>query len=314
MTPTSETPPPDVGGTADVRAAWQAWRADREQSLREPTGWLSLVSLTWLDAAPQPVPGFPGLWSARGAGLPSVNGEEDGQNWQAQVLAPAASGVVHDGVPVDGTVTVEVGRGQSDLSFSAGDRVAEVAQRGPGLCVRVRDPQAPTRTGFRGIPTFDFDPAWTRPAHLTPDDAPHEITVPSAQSGLASRLTALGRVEVSLPDGSRATLAVTGSWESPSVIFHDPTNGTQTSRWRSAPVFLPAGSGASSGDEGDTGPRHAAGRANGDVLVDFNRSSNFPAHFTAFGTCPTPPEGNELGVAVTAGEKAPAPLTAHDDA
>ena len=68
------------------------------------------------------------------------------------------------------------------------------------------------------------------------------------------------------------------------VIFHDPTNGAQTAAWRRAPL-LP--------DEGGW-------------VVDFNRAQNFPAHFTPFGTCPTPPEGQGVPLAVHAGEKAPA--------
>jgi uncharacterized protein (DUF1684 family) len=269
----------------DARSDWLAWRARREETLREPNGWLSLTSLTWLDAAPQPVPGFPGLWSARGSAIPSAGGED----WQAQVLLPDDAGVARNGVPVTGALTLTLGRGDSDQSLACDGSVAEVAQRGRGVIVRIRDPRARTRAGFRGVPVFDFDPDWIRPARFTADAEPREITVPSAQAGLTTRLTAIGRAAVALPDGSVAGLLVTGSAESPSVIFHDTTNGAETSAWRAAPVLLPE-----------------AGDASRDALVDFNRSTNFPAHFTAYGTCPTPPEGNDLPVAVTAGEKAPA--------
>ena len=39
------------------------------------------------------------------------------------------------------------------------------------------------------------------------------------------------------------------------------------------------------------------------VTVDFNKTYNPPCVFTAFATCPLPPEGNTLAAAVTAGEK-----------
>ena len=112
---------PDTHATPDQdRRDWLAWREHREKALREPNGWLSLTSLTWLDAAPQSVPGFPGLWSARGSAVPSAGGED----WQAEVLLPADSAVTRDGVPATGTVTISLGAGDSDSSLACGDVVS----------------------------------------------------------------------------------------------------------------------------------------------------------------------------------------------
>ncbi len=41
------------------------------------------------------------------------------------------------------------------------------------------------------------------------------------------------------------------------------------------------------------------------VTLDFNRAVNLPCAYTEFATCPLPPAGNRLAVAVEAGEKAP---------
>jgi hypothetical protein len=43
--------------------------------------------------------------------------------------------------------------------------------------------------------------------------------------------------------------------------------------------------------------------AQGQVLLDFNRSYNPPCAFTPFATCPLPPPNNRLDVRVEAGEK-----------
>ena len=43
--------------------------------------------------------------------------------------------------------------------------------------------------------------------------------------------------------------------------------------------------------------------AQGRVVLDFNRAYNPPCAFTAYATCPLPPDSNRLGLAVTAGEK-----------
>ena len=44
----------------------------------------------------------------------------------------------------------------------------------------------------------------------------------------------------------------------------------------------------------------------GTVVLDFNRSVSPPCAFSAYATCPLPPEGNTLAVAVEAGEKSEA--------
>ena len=43
--------------------------------------------------------------------------------------------------------------------------------------------------------------------------------------------------------------------------------------------------------------------ADGKTFIDFNKAYNPPCAFTAYATCPLPPEQNHLPVRVTAGEK-----------
>jgi uncharacterized protein (DUF1684 family) len=40
-------------------------------------------------------------------------------------------------------------------------------------------------------------------------------------------------------------------------------------------------------------------------VIDFNRTSNLPCVFTAFATCPLPPEQNRLSIALAVGERLP---------
>jgi uncharacterized protein len=42
------------------------------------------------------------------------------------------------------------------------------------------------------------------------------------------------------------------------------------------------------------------------VVLDFNRTINYPSAFTPYGTCPMPVKNNSLDVRVEAGEKLPA--------
>jgi uncharacterized protein (DUF1684 family) len=51
--------------------------------------------------------------------------------------------------------------------------------------------------------------------------------------------------------------------------------------------------------------RVAAPDADGTVILDFNRAANLPCAYTPFATCPLPPAGNHLPIAVQAGELIP---------
>jgi hypothetical protein len=41
----------------------------------------------------------------------------------------------------------------------------------------------------------------------------------------------------------------------------------------------------------------------GNLILDFNKLENPPCAYTTFATCPLPPEQNQLGVALEAGER-----------
>lgn len=184
-------------------------------------------------------------------------------------------GVFHAEEPSSGPIVIEIDGTDTSLADSLGRR-AEIAPRFGKIMVRIRDPHAATRRQFAGVPTYPYDPDWVRQGPFTPFDSVQEILVSSAQAGYQSSLRGFGTVTLA---GKK--LIVTGEDEPTMLIFHDLTNGETTEAWRAAPVTL----------EGDT------------ATVDFNRSVNFPAHFTEFGTCPTPPAGNDLPMRVEAGEK-----------
>jgi uncharacterized protein (DUF1684 family) len=70
------------------------------------------------------------------------------------------------------------------------------------------------------------------------------------------------------------------------ILFTDATSGVTTyAANRSLPVAAPDSAGT--------------------VILDFNRATNLPCAYTDFATCPLPPAGNRLPVAVLAGEQIP---------
>lgn len=249
----------------ELRRQWQEWREERNARLREPHGWLSLVGLEWLTPDPQPLQHFPGIWSA--------------QDHDVTVSFAEADGVTLGDEPMVGTFDFAMDRGGEDASLLASDgRQAEVASRFGRICVRTRDPQSPTRQAFTETSTYDFDAAWIVEGRWRPEGSPWPMRVASAHPGGIANITVRGEADI-----LGRTVIVTGGPDSLGLIFHDLTNGDTTEGWRAAPVVI--------GADGRT------------AAVDFNRSTNFPASFTPYGTCPTPPAANRFDVAITAGEK-----------
>lgn len=217
---------------------WKRWRQDRNEKLREPFGWLSLVSLDWLGPEPQTLQTFPGTWTAHGNAV----------TWNDQEFQVVPGEAIY--VEADG-------------------KQAEIALRFGRICVRVRDPRSPVRTDFAGTESYDYADEARVEGEFVAFDEPRSIDVPSAYPGGSINLTAIG--ELTIP--GEAPLLVTEGPSGPHVIFSDPSNEL----WRSAPV------------DGN--------------IVDFNRSTFFPASFTPYATCPTPPAQNRLSNPVLAGEK-----------
>ncbi|MCS7477210.1 DUF1684 domain-containing protein [Umezawaea endophytica] len=254
--------------SADLQADWTEWHDRREAVLRQPHGWLSLTGLLWLDSTPRRFPGVPGEWVVAGAA--------------ARVTASAADGLVVDGAVLDGTASVEVAEQGSTLFAAYGDVLVEVARRSGRYVLRPRDPNSPTRTAFTGVPAFAVRPEFVVDAEFRPYDAPRTVVVGSAQEGLEQETTVDGELVFTL-GGVKQTVAASVDGDSVGFRFSDATSGTSTAAWRSL-----------------SGPL-----ADGRAVLDFNRATNMPFTFSPYGTCPRPPEGNVLPVAVEAGELKP---------
>lgn len=263
-----------------LTAGWTRWHAAREAELRAEHGWLSITAFHWLTEAPTTLPGLPGRWHSRDgwAHLTAT-----GKDALIPVDGPAA------GAPVQGSIAARVDEAGSINWVRHGDRVVELVRRGGRDAVRVRDPKAPERLAFQGVPTFPVDPAWVRTGRFTPFTEPAVITVETARPDLRQQVTAVGTVEVLLDGKLHVLTATAGPRGRLNLAFTDPTNSRLTAPWRVV-----------STDQPDD---------NGSVVVDFNRAVNLPFAFSEFGTCPAPVPGNHLPIAVNAGERAPSRVT-----
>ena len=260
----------------DLQTAWDLWHAEREEQLRTPHGWLSLTALHWLTPEPAAIHGLPGRWSATPDGV--------------VITATATDGLAVRGVRerllIDGTVTLHPVDGLPGSLVEVGDRVVEIARRTDSHALRVRDPQASTLTGFTGVPVFPADARWVLDARFEAYDEPRTITVDAVVDGLNHRPTALGVVRFALDGQEHELVALAGKDGGLTLHFRDATSGVTT---------YPGGRSV----------RLVDPDPDGTVPVDLNRLTNLPCAFTDFATCPLPPAGNTLSVAVEAGERTP---------
>ena len=244
----------------------QRWRRARETRLRAPDGWLTLVDRILLDEGDNPLP-F-GVMSLRD-GLVAVR-VRPGQD------------VTCDGQPItEKTLRPLEGARSSTLAHSG--RTYQIYRRGDVFAVRVQDQQSPAMRDFSGLDYFPIDPAWRIVARFEPYRPPR-TTVHQLDVGESGPRQVPGLAHFTV--GDRAlTLEPVLEEDTHRLffVFADRTTNHGTS---------PAGRFLYADLPGDD-----------TVVLDFNLAFNPPCAFTAFATCPIPPAGNRLPVAVTAGEK-----------
>jgi len=259
----------EVGTDTRFVHRWNQWRVARERTLVDPHGWLALVSLDWLDETPREYPGVPGRW------------------WQDDVAAyldPAGAELSYADQPVTDVRRFELVNSGPGIRITAGEREIELARRS-GYLVRVHDPEAAPLSAFRGVPTFEPNPAWVLRGRFEPFAEPRPTTVGAVVEGLSHVYVAPGLVHLEHGGRAHTLTAFNGKVADLDILFTDETSGVTTyaaNRSVSADVA-----------------------ADGTVVLDFNRSVNLPCAFTDFATCPLPPAGNHLPFAVTAGERLP---------
>lgn len=267
---------------------WQEWHDARTAELATRHGWLSVVGLRWL------VPGTRhdwddamGTWEVSEDGWVSVTlgpGESGGPTAEALALASAPQDAREVRLGDPQRFQARLGEGASLLWFSDATIVYELIRRGGHYGVRLRDSRSPLLRSFVDVPAFAPDPAWVIPASFLPEE-PHEIQVGSAWPGLTLTATVTGSVAFSY-GGEDFRLSTTGDPRTGlTLTFHDATNNVTTPAWRQVSLGVP-------------GP-------DGQVMIDFNRATDYPFAFTSFATCPAPPARNVLPFAVEAGEKTP---------
>ena len=248
----------------------EAFRQQRLAMLTGPGGSLSMVAMPTITASPQTFEGLPGMWSCPhpAAGVS---------------VAATADDLQIDGHQLVGTALLSPA---SRLRFSA-TVTAQVAQEVDGTWfLQVADTESPHLAAFDGLETYDVDPDWVLQAHYRSRTEAERPTLAGRLGGDDQHTrNCPGDVEFTL-DNHMHRLAVYASfipgWFT--INFTDETSGSQTPS-AGRILALPLNS-------------------DGPVVLDFNQAMLLPHESSSVYPCPTPPAGNHLPIAVTAGERA----------
>ena len=262
---------------ADLLSEERTFRAERETRLKAEEGWLSLVGLHWLEPGDTPFGSDPAnrvVLTSRG--VPP----------RAGTFVLGAKGV--ELVEPSGTrrALADDASGRPDV-LTYGDARLFVIRRGDRYGIRVKDPNAPARLAFTGLPWFPPSEAWVIRGTFEPYPEPRPLQIPTVL-GTTETMLAPGVVRFTVNGTPVSLLPVVEGPDDDTFwfIFRDGTSGKET---YGAGRFL-------YGEAVKAGP----------VTLNFNRAVSPPCAYTPYATCPLPPKGNVLPVRIEAGEKAAA--------
>ncbi len=262
----------------------ESWQKELVDGLKEEDGWLTLVGLFWLQEGESRFGSDAGnnqVIFPEGK-APAVAGVLIRKGTEVRVRAEPGARLTSGGKPVT-EMELAADTSGNPTVLELGTLSFYVIQRGDRLGVRIKDKASPALVSFHGLDFYPIQPEWRIDARFEPYNPPKKVPVPNVL-GQVTMSDSPGAV-VFERQGKTWRMDTLGSVEKGlSLIFADATNGKET---YGAGRFL------------ELGPL-----ANGKVEIDFNTAYNPPCAYTAFATCPLPPEQNKLtALAVTAGEK-----------
>ena len=260
-----------------------AWRAARDERLRGPESWLTLVGLFWLEEGRNAIGSAPENRIVLPPHAPAHLGAIERTDRHLVFTAAPGVEVTSDGQGLQtGELSPDTAMKPSVLH--QGPFTLLVIERGDRFGLRVKDAESATRKGFTGLDHFPYDPRWTITGRFVPAPAGQTLPVPNV----------LGKIEDTPSPGDvvftaggrelRLTAIAEEGTDELFLVFGDATNGHET---YGGGRFLYA----------------AKPGADGQVELDFHRAYNPPCAFTPFATCPLPPKSNRLPIRVEAGEK-----------
>lgn len=250
----------------------QDWKTRREERLKAPDGWLSLIGLHWLKEGENTIelkPGVPPVQLTLSSAVVTLAAVPPMTSGDVAVTGPLP--LIPD-TEENGPTVVHLG----SVRFNA-------IKRGDRYGLRVKDAEAETRTHFQGLEYYPVDSKWLVEAKFEMYHPPKKIPITDV-TGMTSDSISPGALHFEI-EGKEYKLDPVLEEGSVNyfIIFRDATSSDTT---------YPAGR-----------YLYVKPPEDGRVLIDFNKAYNPPCAFTPFATCPLPPLQNRLPVRIEAGEK-----------
>jgi uncharacterized protein (DUF1684 family) len=279
----------------DDQSNWQrdllAWRAKRATALQAPEGWLSLVALGWLKEGDNTFGSAEDSRVQFSAKAPAHIAVVRLEKNTLRLLAPAGGfpkDLLLDGKPAKEQALI-ADDAENPSKLSIGTLTIIVIHRDDQFALRVKDLEAPTRTGFHGLRWYAPDTAYRVHARWIPYNPPKMLDIPTVL-GTTTHLPAPGAAEFTI-DGQVVRVEPVLEDPQSTDLFFIMRDATSKSTTYGAGRFLYT----ELPDHGVTQP--------GEVWLDLNKLVNPPCAFTAYATCPLPPPQNRLSVPIPAGEQ-----------
>lgn len=258
----------------------EAYRAQRVERLRST--WLTIAGLFWL------APGSNTFGAGKDNAIvfpadaaPEYAGKFVYAGGEVTLVPAPEAGLTIDGAAIGPT---RLTAGDDAREVVLGRLTFFVIERAGRHAIRLRDPEFRARKDFRGIEFYPIDPSGEIEGRLVRYDKPKTVQVETV-IGYATEMVSMGKVEFDLAGATHALEALVDSDDAEELflIFKDKTTGKGT-----------YGAG-----------RYLYAPFRGDLAkIDFNKAYNPPCAFTPYATCPLPPPGNTLPIAIESGERA----------
>lgn len=267
--------------TENHRQAIEAWRASRDERLKQTDGWLTLVGLEWLKDGESRI-GSAADNDIQLSGGPAYWGSVVLQNDSLQFKNLDPENVKINGEALADAVLIPDTEGEATV-ISGGTLNINVIFR-ESYALRIRDSTAKALQNFKGVDNYPINESWLIDGRFVRAEEGSVIEITNVL-GQVSESPVFGTFEFDM-DGKTYGLLGLGDEDSESLwfIFADRTTGHGT---YGAGRYLYS----------DGMPQ------NGRLTVDFNKAYNPPCAFNPYSTCPIPPQRNRMDLLVQAGEK-----------
>lgn len=285
-------PVPEPVDEPVLHAEHEQWRAERRESLVDPTGGGAVLwSGLWeLAEGPTPFGSDSSLAIVLPAeDSPALAGTLHRTGDQVRLLPAPGGGVgLRDGDPVAAPLLLENDRSDSTTVLSLGSLGLRIhAERGTSrLWLRAWDTDSPKRQSFQLPPHYPVRNDWRVAARLEPYPEPRTFDLADVTDGTVQNISP---GELTFRSAGRLHRLVAFATESSRNYF----------------VMLWDSTALSATYQGGRYMRVPLADEDGRTVIDFNRAYNPPCVFTPYSVCSLPPPESRLALTVEAGEKRP---------